>query len=163
MVELYDDGMLLALARFDLLLTVPPQVSLGVETPLKVNSLALIELVHDFVLTYFDMLDYLAPRPTEIVFLVGVENATRTAVGSLFLPPHGVESIGWQAPWSVDLPDVAAFSWAVKADLQSDSIAAIAFQLVQRLYAYLKRTTEEIPYLNEQRTEVDPSSFGRSS
>jgi hypothetical protein len=109
------------------------------------------------------MLEYLTPRPTEALFLIGVENATRTAVGSVFLPPHGVESFGWQAPWSVDLPDVAAFSWAVKADLQSDSVEAIAFQLVQRLYAYFKRTTEEIPYLNEQRTEVDPSSFGRSS
>jgi hypothetical protein len=43
----------------------------------------------------------------------------------------------------------------------SPGVGDVAFELVQRVYAYFKRTVEEIPYLNESRDSVDPSTFGR--
>jgi hypothetical protein len=112
LVEFYEDGTLIAVGRFDLLLVASQQGSSdSFQTPplLKVNSLALVELVHDFVLTYAELIQFMEPIPKALTFGIGVRSARSWPGGRLYLPPYGLHTIGWQAPMERVPPDVDAY------------------------------------------------------
>jgi hypothetical protein len=157
LVELDEDGALIAVGRFDLLLVIP-RPSYADHEYMKVNCLALIEFIHDFVLAAREILNYVEPPPDAAQFAVGV-SAAKSPERSLYLPPYALGTMGFEAPYEVPLPDKPDFSWAFSTE--SPGVGDVAFELVQRVYAYFKRTVEEIPYLNESRDSVDPSTFGR--
>ena len=165
LIELHEDGTLVAVAPAERLLV---RDRLEAEEPggkmlLKINSLGLVEFVHDFVLTYLDLVAYFEPQPEHAYFLIGIDSAKSTAAGELFLPPHGVETIGWMTAdgFNRKPPDADRLVWGCTAPLH-DNAGAIAYPLLERVYAYFKHTSEAIPYLNEQRDAVDPDAFSKA-
>lgn len=102
------------------------------------------------------------PRPVGVEFAVGV-NSAKAPSRSLFLPPFGLGTMGFEAPFEVTLPDKAEFSWSLLVEEEAErlDVGRVAFELVQRVYAYFKLIVEEIPYLSESRDAVDPAVFGR--
>jgi hypothetical protein len=165
LVEFYEDGTFVVVARFDELLT---RGRKQMKTPqgedvsmLKVNSLAVIEFVHDFVLTFAELLPFMEPSPRRAIFGVSIGAARTWPGGQLFLPPYGLGTMGWEMPMSATAPDEDTFTWRTVESISDLDVGRIAFQLVQRIYAYFKRTVEEIPYLTEDREAVDPASFAR--
>lgn len=160
-IELYEDGVFVAAARLDRFfargaveVTAEPSRRL-----FKLNPLALIEFIHDFVLTSLALLESLDHRPPSAYFHIGIRAARGSEAGSVFLPPHGLGSLAWEIGDDAEVPDTAATDWGFVAFFESQEPGATAFRLVERLYAFFKRTVEEIPYLNAARDAVDPASF----
>jgi hypothetical protein len=164
LVELHEDGTLVAIARFDRLLVARTLEAVdGIGGPLmKVNPLGLIEFVHDFVLVYRALIEFLEPQPESIQFAFGVRAALRpTQTGRLFLPPGPVGSFGWEMPDEEVPPDVDSYDSTMTvatSDLQPGTVAA---RIVTRLYPYFKRELDQIPYLNDARDAVEPEKFGK--
>jgi hypothetical protein len=111
LIEFYADGTLIAVGRFDRLLVASPyeDSESDLQRLLKVNSLALVEFVHDFVLTAIHLSEFIDPRPASLRFTIGVIGAIGSPVGSIHLPPYGVGTVGWEAPTKTDPPDVRDF------------------------------------------------------
>jgi hypothetical protein len=112
------------------------------------------------VLTYQALSEQFEPRPNEARFGVVVLNATGSPDGDLYLPGGSIDSFEWVVPYEVVLPDIADYVWSYEASL-SAAAGEIALPLLERLYAFFKNTSESIPYLNEERTAVDPDLFRR--
>jgi hypothetical protein len=99
LVEFYSDGALIAAGRFETSFGPPPEASeLALDRLHRVNSLALVEFVHEFVLVAARLGDFIEPRPTNLRFTIGVVAAIGSPIGSIFLPPYGVSTWGWQLP-----------------------------------------------------------------
>ncbi len=166
LIELYDDGTLIVVARFERIFSRAVQQAVDDEsgeevTLVKLNPLGIIEFVHDFVLTYIELLEFMEPKPDSIAFGLGVRNGLRAPTGRLWLPPHGLGEWAWEVPHSTRIPDQDRFDWFTVQRMSETSVPELAFKLVERLYPYFKNTVDEMPYLNAARTEVDPASFGR--
>jgi hypothetical protein len=165
-IELYEDGSFIAIGRFDSLLVAgvyPWGSAPDVPKFLKVNSLALIEYIHDFVLTFAALVPFMDPTPANAAFGVQIVSATNWPNGKLFLPAYGVGTYGWEMPTGAVPPDKNEYEWwTMEALADPIAVREIALRLVERVYAYFKRQFEEIPYLNEARDAVDPESFKRT-
>jgi hypothetical protein len=78
-----------------------------------------------------------------------------------FLPPYGVRSLGWQVPHEAVPPELDDYEWHDIIRLNEPvEVGPISLRIVERVYAFFKRTFEEIPYLNDERAGVDPTTFG---
>ncbi len=166
LIELREDGTLVAVAPFERLL-VTDRLDAGEpasKTRLKINSLGLVEFVHDFVLSYLDLTTFFEPQPEQACFLIGIDSAKSTTAGQLFLPPHGIESSGWIFADVEDHkpPDLDRFTWDNTTSLRNTNAGAIAYPLLERVYAFFKHTVDAIPYLNESRNAVDPETFSKT-
>jgi hypothetical protein len=160
-IELYEDGAFIAIGRFDGFLARDTWTA-DADGPkfYKINSLALIEYIHDFVLTFAALVPFMEPQPTNAAFGVKIVGATRWPEAKLFLPPYGIGTFGWELPMEAAPPDNDEYQWwTVEALGDPIRVRAIALRLVERVYVYFKRQFEEIPYLNEARDAVDPESF----
>ncbi len=165
LIELHEDGTLVAVAPFErLLVTDRLAVEPASKTRLKINSLGLVEFVHDFVLSYLHLTTSFAPEPEEARFLIGIDSAKSTAAGQLFLPPHGFDAEWWMTADVCDYkpPDSDRFAWGYAASLRNTSAGVIAYPLLEHVYAFFKHTVEAIPYLSEQRNAVDPETFSKA-
>lgn len=163
-IELYEDGAFIAIGRFDGFLARDSwSADPGGQKFYKINSLALIEYIHDFVLTYAALVPFMEPRPTSAALGVRIVGATQWPGAKLFLPPYGIGTYGWEMPMQATPPDQDEYEWWAVLPL-GDPVAVqeITLRLVERVYAYFKRQYEEIPYLNEARDAVEPESFKRT-
>lgn len=160
LVELYEDALLIAVGRFDRLLGIPPNPYGANQAFQKVNCLALIEFIHDFVLVTRALQQWIDPTPAAVRFEIGVRYAKGAAL-TLYLPPYGLGSWGFEAPFEHEAPDSSSFTWGVDVPASKLEPGPVAFELVKRVYAFFKRTVEEIPYLGPDRNAVDPETFGR--
>jgi hypothetical protein len=160
-IEFYEDGSFIAIGRFDNLLVAGAYPWGADETKfLKVNSLALVEYIHDFVLAFAALVPFMEPRPASAAFGVQLLGATNWPQGKLFLPPYGIGTFGWETPMEATPPDKDDYEWyEVLALGDPVAVSEIALHLVERVYAFFKRQFEEIPYLNVDRDAVDPASF----
>jgi hypothetical protein len=166
LIELHEDGTLVAVANFGSLLTVnaggsPAFGEQPGTAPLKVNPMALIEFTHDFVLAYVDIARQFHPPPSAAEFTVAVR-LTEDDRARIHLPAHGVDTYSWVLADDPEFPDVATMTFTVERRLEANAIPETAFELVRRVYAFFSRTTDAIPYLTADRHSVDPSQFGRS-
>ncbi len=165
LIDLREDGTLVAVAPFERLLVTDRLDARGAsQTRLKINSLGLVEFVHDFVLSYLDLTTFFEPRPEQACFLIGIDSAKSTTAGQLLLPPHGIESSGWIFADVEDHkpPDLDRFTWDNTTSLRNTSAGEIAYPLLERVYAFFKHTVDAIPYLNEPRNAVDPETFSKA-
>jgi hypothetical protein len=166
LVELSESGRFAALGNFQSLLTVSANgvAAFGEQPgdrPLKINSLALVEFVHDFLLTYAKISETFEPEATTGARIgVGIQ-LTEDDRRRIFLPPGGVETFGWIIADDVDFPDRATFWYVVDRTFSMSEISEIALDLLTRIYAFFGRTVEQIPYLTDDRTAVDPTTFAR--
>lgn len=166
LITLFEDGTFIAVAPIlELLSRDPFVVPEGARPLFKVNSLAVAEFTHDFVLTYQSIAPYIEPPPEEVYFGIGILAATGSPAGDVVLPPHGVDSIAWltaEVPDDAQRPDTASFTWSYTERLDKNP-GEIAYRLLEQVYAYFKHTTDAIPYLNDDRSAVDPATFSRSA
>jgi hypothetical protein len=163
-IELYEDGAFIAIGRFDGFLA-RDTWSPDPEGPkfYKINSLALIEYIHDFVLAFAALVPFMEPKPTNAAFGVKIIGGTNWPNAKLFLPPYGIGTYGWEMPMQASPPDKDEYEWWTVLPLRDPvAVQEIALRLVERVYAYFKRQFEEIPYLNEARDAVDPESFKKT-
>src|SRR5207244_3678560 len=156
-----DDGRFVAVARMIDFIARDRTTPREERAAYKINPLALVEYVHDFVMTYKALVEHFDPQPAEARFAIAVLSATGTPSGDLFLPAGGVESLDWMVGFNAQLPDMAKFAWEYEASLNADP-GAIALPLLERVYAYFKNTAESIPYLNDERTAVNPELFSKA-
>ena len=159
LIELYEDGTLVAAARFDTLLgaNIDGDRQIGL---LKVHSLALVEYTHDFVLAYDKILDYLEPRPHRLRLELGIRHAAQEGA-NLYLPPHALGTHGYDHPWERNPVKENDFTWHVDVDGDRLDVPRVALRLVERAYAFFDLTSESIPYLTDDRSAIDPTRFGR--
>ncbi len=90
--------------------------------------------------------------------------ATGSPAGDVVLPLHGVDSFAWltaDIPDDAQLLDTAGFTWGYTERLDK-SAGEIAYKLLERVYAFFKHTTDAIPYLDDERSAVDPATFSHS-
>lgn len=162
LLSLSDDGFFVAIARIEEFLS-RDRVKTGADAVAhKVSSLALVEFTHDFVLTFKAIIDFLDPPPEDAYFAVAVIAATGSPDGAVFLPPYGVRSIEWGyagAPGAGELPDTSDYTWGYTASM-SRSAGEIAYPLLEHVYGFFKHASNAIPYLNEERSAVEPERFG---
>jgi hypothetical protein len=158
LLDLGEDGVFVAVARVENFLS-RDRPGHSKPAPHRMNSLALVEFTHDFVLTYQAIGEHLEPPPAEAFFGVAVVAATGSPDGPVFLPPGGVHSLGWELPVDITFPDSSDYVWGYPAEM-SMRPGEIAYPLLERVYAFFKQSAEAIPYLNQDRSAVDPETFG---
>jgi hypothetical protein len=164
LIELAENGTLVAVAPILALLTREKlNVPDGAREIFKLNPLGVIEFTHDFVLVYQALAQDFEPLPERAHFVVGLRGITGSTAGDIALAPHSLNSIGYQTaeiPYDMQLPDSPTFTWSFESPLDAEP-GVVAHALVERIYAYFKHTTDAIPYLNDERTAVDPGKFGQ--
>ena len=157
-LELSEDGTFIAWARIPGFIS-RDVIPAGPEQHLhKINPLALVEFVHDFVIVYQAIADYIEPRPESARWCVGLRHVT----GNASLPRGPVGGIGWataELNYEMLLPDSPAYTWCID-DAVNKPAGEIAYSLLERVYAYFKHPTDAIPYLDESRSSVVIPSGG---
>jgi len=164
-LDLYKDGTFIAYAAFPDFLGWPRDANQFAQNP-KVNSLALIEFVYDFATAYEQVLDHIQPFPPSVQFSVGVRDAHLGNGRRLYLAPYGLGSIGFEYPRGAEeAPDNEVERSLVVEVAETKphySPGAVAYQLAELLYNWFGLSSEQIPYLNEERTEVSPEAIQQS-
>jgi hypothetical protein len=131
----------------------------------KVNPIALVELIHDFVLVYENILRWVDPMPAKVQFTVGLRNVLFGDGKALYLPPGRVDGLSWQAPAEYETPRPTLSDWdqRIEADVSPTpphlGVGTVAFLLVERVYRFFGHPVEHIPYTNEARNEIDVGTF----
>jgi hypothetical protein len=139
-MDLYRDGCLIFAGLAD-----SHFLAWGTENNLKLNPLAVIELMVNFTRFYSLVLDDMRERPKEVLFTIELRNM-HLAGTKTFLMPYGIKSIDFlsgrgakEAPGDI---------WRTQLAAQTDLYDAdrIAYELVRELYIWFGHEDEVIPY-----------------
>ena len=159
-IDLLADGTMIAIGLFN--------TFLGwrrwnfTERP-KVNGLAVIEFVHDFVMVYEQLLaDFVKPRPAGARFAIGVRNAhfeQESDQRRLYLSPGPLGDL-----YELDEVDrryapEAGFSAKSDFDVSPEpphlDIGRVAYVLVRSFYNWFGHADDAVPYTNDARAAID--------
>jgi hypothetical protein len=154
-LDLYPDGTLIAYATFADFLGWPRDEAQFQERP-KINSLALVEFVFDFVQLYERVLDYVDPIPSRVRFELGLRNAHLPNGEQLILAPHGLRSIGFERD-TRRAPDPTvdrSHECEVSPESPHVPVGEVAYGLLERLYNWFGYQSDAIPYA--QGDAIDP-------
>jgi hypothetical protein len=159
-IDLFGDGTFLAFAGFRSFLGWRADLRSFDEVP-KINALALVEFVCNFVLVYDDLREYFEPRPETVRLAIGLRHAHFGVHSVLYLLPGPIHAFDYR---SDDLEQERFRApephWRdhVDATLREDGrmdIGASAYMLVARLYHWFGLTDEQIPYREAEREAID--------
>ena len=148
-LDLYEDGTFLAraLATDDFLGHGSPEKAIP---NIRVNSLALIEFSYSFVRFYAQAIEFLEPKPTQVVFGITLENAKSDT--PLYMLAYGVNSSEWSAPTKEYPAPEGSMKRQVDvstSDLQSQP-ERIAYVLVEKVYTWFGLAPDKIPYVTSR-------------
>jgi hypothetical protein len=127
----------------------------------KINALALIEFVCNFVLVYDDLREFVDPRPDTLRLAIGVRHAHFGEQRVLYLLPGPIHNLDYQFD---DLEEerfpAPESHWRDHVDATVDDdgrldVGATAYKLVALLYHWFGLTDEQIPYREQERDAID--------
>jgi hypothetical protein len=144
-IDLYEDGTLLMFSTLDGFLAWNRRGS-----PDKLNSLALIELIYNFLLVYDRVLSDLDPLPEEVQVTIGLRHAHPTEERRVFLPYGRIDRMDYELDFVVqeapdDHVDRSIDLAIVDADPHFD-LGVATYQLVLPLYHWFGHTDDAVPY-----------------
>jgi hypothetical protein len=161
-IQLYEDGTLLAKLAAD-----ENFLAWGSKDPdLRLNPLALLEVLFNFVHLYSTLTSRMQTPPREVNFREQIEHAWIVeGSAKLCLSAYGVGSI----EWSMDLPELRHH--APEPSMTRDiSVATTdlhkapgraAYLLAEKIYLWFGMTPDKIPYTSGfgEAKAVDPETF----
>ena len=129
----------------------------------KVNGLAVVEFVYDFVMVYDRLLaEFVEPRPARVRFAIGVRRAHYLQDGQerrLYLSPgpsNDLYDLDEYNRREAPEPEFSAtFDFDIAPDPPHLDVGAIAYTLVRRFYNWFGHTDDAVPYTNQERSAVD--------
>jgi hypothetical protein len=159
-IDLYEDGTFLAFGTLEDFLAWHRR-----ELPDKLNSLALIEFVYNFLLVYDRILGDLDPLPHAVRLAIGLRHAHPAAERQLYLSFGRVDRHDYEADLDVrEAPDGAVDRETdvevADADPHFD-LGTATYRLVVQLYNWFGFPDEAVPYTNAERTAVEINEIVR--
>lgn len=152
-IDLYKDGTLVLVGDVENLLCHWQTLN-----PLKINPLAMIELIYNFVLFYKEVLDDLIQKPGEIYFHFGLYNMWFQSKKT-YLIPWRYDSIGqMDESEKYEAQEDSIFSEPSKVKVEQFDIGEVAYQIIKEIYLWFGILPEgnKIPYT---KTEGDKQSI----
>lgn len=139
-IDLYRDGSLVFAA-----LATREFIAWNRDSDLRINPLALIELVVSFTRFYGLVIADFSVPPGSIEFTIGLRNMHLNG-DKTYLLPYGIKSLGFS--FSSDRKEAPEDSWNVKLSVEGDVYEAdrVAYQLVREFYLWFGQPEDVIPY-----------------
>jgi hypothetical protein len=162
-IQLYEDGTLLGKFAAD-----DRFLAWGSEARapgIRLNPLALLEVLYSFVRLYGRLTAFLQPVPREATLRVQIEGALSGDETSLGLGPYGVDTYAWMLDDERQGAPEASMTREIRAqtvELQQEPGLA-AYELAEKIYLWFGHAPDKVPYTMERdgKKAVDPSQFER--
>lgn len=140
-LDLYRDGCLIFAGLADGYF-----LAWGTDDNLKLNPLAVIELVLNFTRFYSLVLADMRERPAEVVFHIELRNM-HLADAKTFLSPYGVNSIDYKFSRHGG-KEAPTDTWSKQLVVRTDQYDAelLAYEIVRELYVWFGHEEDVIPY-----------------
>jgi hypothetical protein len=144
-IDIYEDGMtIFAVVADDAFLAWGQDKDPAVQ---KINPIALIEVIYNFVVFYEAVLNDLTDKPERVSIRTQLRNMHSNGVRN-HLAPYGVNTFG-QAEQGKPAPEDDA---SIKLEFKMDSFEArrVAFEIVRRIYLWFGFEDDKIPYSKQE-------------
>lgn len=127
-----------------------------VPNDLKINSLALIETVFNFVTLYKIITENFTHKPSQLFLRIKLHDLHLNGEKS-FMVPYAVDAISSK---KYDAPD-NDFDIIKAFDPNKYGVGSVAYQIVEEVYLWFGMDSRMIPYVNEENgvKEIDPTQF----
>lgn len=159
-VDLYEDGSFLFVGTLSDFLAWHRR-----ELPDKLNSLALIELVHDFLLVYDRILANLEPLPAEVRLAIGLRHAHPDENRRVYLSYGRIDRFDYEADYDIRQAPEDSVDHTIDIELADAEpridLGAATYQLVVPLYNWFGFTDDAVPYTNNERTAIEIEQITR--
>ncbi len=152
-ITLHDDGTFVAVG------TVPDFLAWHSRNlPNKINTLALIEFVYNFVLVYDKVLDEIEPLPGEIRLGLGLRHAIADE-RPLYIAYGRVDRMDYEMDFVVKAAQADSFDHVADVEISDAEphfdLGAAAYRLIVPLYNWFGFEDEAVPYTDEERARID--------
>lgn len=130
-----------------------------VPNDLKINSLALIETVYNFVTLYKIITDNFTHKPSELFARIKLHDLHLNKEKSFMVP----DAVGAISVRRYDAPD-NDFDTIEAFDPNKFTLGSVAYEIVQEVYLWFGMDSRMIPYVNERNgvKEIDPAQFPKT-
>jgi len=153
-IDLYDDGTFLMFGTLEDFLAWHRR-----ELPDKLNSLALIELIYNFLLVSDGVLADLEPLPDELRLAIGLRHAQPSVERQIYLSYGRVDRMDYELDYVTrQAPEDSVHRTIDVAVTNADphfDLGAAGYQLVAQLYNWFGFTDDAVPYTNEEGTAIE--------
>ena len=153
-VDLYRDGTFLAFGAVPAFLAWNRR-----DRPDKLNSLALVEFVHDTLLVYERIVADLDPSPSQLLVRLGVRHALADTDAPLYIPYGRIDRMDYELDYVTEAAPEDATDVELRVDVSPDEpridVGVTSYRLLTRVYNWFGFPDEAVPYTNDARTAID--------
>ncbi len=123
----------------------------------KINQLALIEYIYNFVATYSKLIEFLKPLPKSYYFTVGLKNFIFNEK-RISLLPKTVKDLDFKLnrpEYAKQAPKDCYETEIESIKLTNDNIGKISFRLVEGIYHWFGYQSRDVPYSKDKAIDED--------
>ena len=162
LIRTYEDGTVVLRAAADYSLLGWDREEAQFTQKPRLNPIALIELTYHFALFYRAILAHLRAPAQTIVFNAELHGAILGNGQRLYLIPYAVGTLAWELDSDKYPAPKAEMSKQVEiaTELLQSSPGAVAYRVIEKVYAWFGVPTNQIPYVDETDPQEPAVSIG---